>query len=201
MPRNQSYMAILGEGLWMDDPEVTVGQGLYVAGIQVTELRLIRSSTWRLSWTHASDVGDNRTFVYQDGALVQTTTNTTVTLRTKPGERLNIQLADSLLPHAFGFPGILDAQWAQVVGAKRYEVDQGEATRIVVEDGQAYHHAEYSGLIDGQSYQIDVFSVSQGEIRSAAPVSMTATMVTYPPAQALNFQFVPGPPLVVRASA
>lgn len=143
----------------------------------------------RISLSWSSDLGGTPTFyVYVDGALAVSTTDTTYTFHGAAGESYLIEIFDSALDAPDPIPsGRATLSWYPVAGADEYRItrlDSGTWVEHgqVLEDGSAWYTWTSVQLTDGTLYRYRVTAINEDTyLGTAMEASMYVVRVPSPP--------------------
>ncbi len=172
--------------------------------ITSTTLISLQPTVWKLSWT--SDQVDPTFFVYRDGLLWDTLTNTEITFFVDPSQTPVFDVFDSINDSpGLAFPGQAVLNWDATPDTKEYRVEEfiaavWELQKIITDEGQGYFRFQSRWLEDVTSHQFRVIAVGNNANLSTAKL-LTVFMVRNPDPPRTTFAYDGAGPKTVTITA
>ena len=151
----------------------------------------LTATSWLISWS--SDLENPTFYIYRDGVLISTTTETSITIIVATGETPVIEVLDEAGTPATAFPGNVMLCWYPREATDYYRIDESVSAvwterAKVYDEGQAFFIWYTRWLEDSTLHQFRIVPVgTNGNEGTATEVSQL--MVRHPDPPAQNFGY------------
>ena len=155
----------------------------------------VGGGVWEFRWS--SDLAAPTFWLYRNGVLLGTTTNTSTRLRVVAGQTVAFEVFDAQPARTpIQFPGEIILQWRAVADAVHYRVEEDVATvwtlrATILEDGSGLYDWQSGPLDDVTSYDFRVRAVDAHAMQGTA-LALSVFMVRYPDVPAFTSAYDSG---------